>query len=556
MNARTFPPSTRRPTSRPASGVVLDTLEPRLLFASTRFAVIGDFSAGQPAQDVANLVQGWNPAFVVTVGDNNYPDGAASTIDANIGQYYHQYMSPYAGAYGAGAADGQNHLWPALGNHDWVASGAQPYLDYFHLSNNERYYDVQSGNVGLFVLDSDPHEPDGNSATSVQGNWLQNRLTSSGAKWKFVFDHHPPYSSGGIGSNTFMQWPFAKWGVSAVFSGHDHDYERLTENGIPNFVDGLGGESIVGFGKTVAGSQVRYAGDYGAMLVDAGDTSVTFQFITRSGKLIDTYTLGAPSTPAAPSGLTVSPVSSAQLNLSWKDNATSETGFVIERSTDGVNFTGLTTTGANVTAYADTGLIAGTTYTYRVSATSAAGSSPASAAVSGTTLPGDTSVTYVSDLTWVSAANGWGPVEKDHSNGSTPAGDGRTITLKGVTYTKGLGTNSVSTVVYNLAGAYDTFVSDLGIDDEEIGKGGSVTYQVIGDGKVLYTSALLKLASPTATAVVNVAGVQKLTLQVNDGGDGNSYDHADWAGARLLQSGAPSPPQPWPRLPCPPPRRT
>ena len=42
------------------------------------------------------------PSSSITVGDNNYPSGAAATIDANIGQYYHDFIGPYTGAYGAG----------------------------------------------------------------------------------------------------------------------------------------------------------------------------------------------------------------------------------------------------------------------------------------------------------------------------------------------------------------------------------------------------------------------------------------------------------------------
>ncbi|MCU0486041.1 MAG: hypothetical protein MUC85_08000, partial [Anaerolineales bacterium] len=51
-----------------------------------RFAVIGDYGlAGTPAAEVAALVLGWQPDFIVTVGDNNYPSGEAETMDANIG---------------------------------------------------------------------------------------------------------------------------------------------------------------------------------------------------------------------------------------------------------------------------------------------------------------------------------------------------------------------------------------------------------------------------------------------------------------------------------------
>src|SRR6266511_3399595 len=143
-----------------------------------RFAVIGDFgSAGTAARDVANLVKSWKPDFIITVGDNNYPDGAASTIDPNIGQYYHEFIYPYKGRYGAGAT--VNRFFPSLGNHDWHARGAQPYLEYFTLPGNERYYDFVWGPVHFFAVDSDVREPDGNSSASTQGLWLQTQLAAS-----------------------------------------------------------------------------------------------------------------------------------------------------------------------------------------------------------------------------------------------------------------------------------------------------------------------------------------------------------------------------------------
>jgi hypothetical protein len=327
-------------------------LEPRVLM--TRLAVIGDFSSDEqiaPTRDVANLVKGWSPEGVVTVGDNNYPNGASSTIDANIGQWYSRFIYPYKGSYGTGASDGKNHFWPALGNHDWNTSGAKPYLSYFTLPGNERYYTTQVGNVGLFILDSESPEQDGVSASSTQGQWLKNALAASTSKWKLMFFHHPAYSSGGQGSNSYMQWPFASWGATATFAGHDHDYERIIRNGIPYFIDGLGGESIVGFGSTVSGSQVRYSGNYGAMKIDTSDTAITFQFITRSGSVIDTYTIDASSTaPAAPSNLTATATSASQIQLSWVDNAANETGYRVERSTNGVDFVEIAPSVGNVTS--------------------------------------------------------------------------------------------------------------------------------------------------------------------------------------------------------------
>jgi tartrate-resistant acid phosphatase type 5 len=267
-----------------------------------RFAVIGDYGyAGQPESEVAAMIASWNPDFLITTGDNNYDYGEAATIDRNIGQYFHQFISPYTGAYGQG--DTINRMFPSLGNHDWVATDAQPYLDFFTLPGNERYYDHVIGNVHLFCIDSDPNEPDGISSTSVQGQWLQGALAASTARWKVVYFHHPPYSSASVhGSTPEMQWPFREWGATVVLSGHDHSYERIIHNGFPYFVNGSGGRSLYTFGIPVQGSEVRYSADYGAQLVTATDDSMVLAFYSRAGALIDRYVIGAAREYAVQSG--------------------------------------------------------------------------------------------------------------------------------------------------------------------------------------------------------------------------------------------------------------
>ncbi len=112
------PTSTSTPTETPRP-----TLPPPPP-GTLRFASVGDFGSvafqpGQfpPPRQVADLIRTWNPEFVITVGDNNYCSG--SQFDACVGGYYHDFISPYTGAYGGGAAE--NRFWPALGNHDWDA---------------------------------------------------------------------------------------------------------------------------------------------------------------------------------------------------------------------------------------------------------------------------------------------------------------------------------------------------------------------------------------------------------------------------------------------------
>ena len=72
--------------------------------------------------------------------------------------------------------------------------------------------------------------------------------------------------------------------------------------------------------------------------------------------------------PAAPTGLTVTPYLFSRLDLSWKDNASNETGFTIERKPAGGFYAKIAAVGANTTKYSDTSAQFGTTYYYRVKA--------------------------------------------------------------------------------------------------------------------------------------------------------------------------------------------
>lgn len=259
-----------------------------------RFAVIGDYGYAGPAErDVANLVKTWDPEFILTLGDNNYDLGDSTTIDQNIGQYYHAYIGNYKGRYGPRAST--NRFFPSLGNHDYYTRNGQAYRDYFTLPGNGRYYDFVRGDVQFFALNSDPAEPDGVSATSVQAQWLRARLAASTARWKVVYLHHAPYSSGSHGNTPALQWPFREWGASVVLAGHDHHYERLAVDGLPYFVNGLGGRSVRPIRtQREAGSQFGFTGEYGAMLLTASPDSLRLQFFTRNRVLIDSYALQRP----------------------------------------------------------------------------------------------------------------------------------------------------------------------------------------------------------------------------------------------------------------------
>jgi beta-galactosidase GanA len=143
---------------------------------------------------------------------------------------------------------------------------------------------------------------------------------------------------------------------------------------------------------------------------------------------------------------------------------------------------------------------------------------------------------YISDLPFVSATNGFGPVERDMNVGGPNADDGGPITIDGVTYAKGLGTNAVSSVVIDVPAGCTTFSSDVGVDDAAGGKG-SVTFSVLADGVQVASTGVMHGGQAAQHLAANISGVSQLTLDVGDGGDGIGHDNADWADAQLMCAG-------------------
>src|SRR5919112_172226 len=157
-----------------------------------------------------------------------------------------------------------------------------------------------------------------------------------------------------------------------------------------------------------------------------------------------------------------------------------------------------------------------------------------------TTTPPPPTSRYLSDMNWITATNGWGPAEKDMSNGEQASGDGRTVTLNGATFQKGLGVHGASDVRYGLAGAYSTFSAKVGVDDE-VGDRGSVVFEVWADGTRLYSSGVMNGASTTEDVKLDIRGKNELRLVVTNASDGFDHDHADWAEAMVDNSPPPRP---------------
>nr|WP_137813592.1 NPCBM/NEW2 domain-containing protein [Gandjariella thermophila] len=138
----------------------------------------------------------------------------------------------------------------------------------------------------------------------------------------------------------------------------------------------------------------------------------------------------------------------------------------------------------------------------------------------------------LSALPWALMSNAWGPAERDRSNGEAPDGDGRTLTVGGVTFVHGLGTNARSEIRYDLGSRCTRFTASVGVDDE-VGDRGSVVFQVYADGRKVADSGLLRGTDGVRQISADVSGAALLHLTVLDGGDTADYDHADWGNATI-----------------------
>ncbi|MGW7415834.1 endo-alpha-N-acetylgalactosaminidase family protein [Streptomyces sp. NPDC054863] len=139
---------------------------------------------------------------------------------------------------------------------------------------------------------------------------------------------------------------------------------------------------------------------------------------------------------------------------------------------------------------------------------------------------------YAGDLDWTSMENGWGPAEKDMSNGETAPGDGKPLTLNGTVHAKGLGTASPGRIRYYLGGRCTSFTAQVGLDDVQSSRG-SVQFGVLADGKEKVKSPVLRGADPGWALTADVTGAKYVDLVTGDGGDGPGNDHADWGDARF-----------------------
>ncbi|MCX7590895.1 MAG: NPCBM/NEW2 domain-containing protein [Kiritimatiellae bacterium] len=109
------------------------------------------------------------------------------------------------------------------------------------------------------------------------------------------------------------------------------------------------------------------------------------------------------------------------------------------------------------------------------------------------------------------------------------------LSIAGKRYPWGIGVHADSELTFLINARYREFRSDIGLSTS-VGNRGSVVFEVLGDGKSLYKSPLVRGSDGKALSIsVPVEGVKKLTLRVTNGGDLDLGDVANWGSARLLR---------------------
>jgi len=408
----------------------------------TRIWVLGDSgTANASAQAVRNAYLTFTGTvhtnFWLMLGDNAYENGTDSEYQAAVFDMYPTILR-------------QSVLWPTIGNHDTAQSSNPPAgLPYFAMftlpanaeaggmaSGTEKYYSFDYANIHFICLDSMTSD---RSSTGAMANWLRADLASTTRQWTIAFWHHPPYTKGSHDSDTEqnlveMRQTFLPiledGGVDLVLAGHSHSYERSflidghygTSSTFTNAMKKDGGsgrpnetgaynKATLGAGAhegavyAVAGSSGQISGgtlnhpamfislnNLGSMVFDVNGNILDAKFLRENGAIADSFRIvkgvAGPATPAAPTNLVATTFSTTQINLSWTDNSSDETGFRIERCTGAgcTNFAQVAEVGSNVTTFANTGLTKNTTYTYRVRAFNAGGNSAYSNVASAKTL--------------------------------------------------------------------------------------------------------------------------------------------------------------------------
>ncbi len=445
---------------------------------SLTFDVVGDlgetnYSSGTDFPNYLNtdqaaidsLIGKSGAKFVVTAGDVAYSGGTETNYGdlqqtgSEVSDMFGPSYWPLTGGiptFGVVGNHGQNvdslRVWPESttttnsgGTYGFASYPPVPADGVGTSTEPAAWYAISTGNVRLYVLDAS--WADGNVGTSnmyqvdydehwttssPEYRWLQADLASHPGGVKMAVFHFPlrsdnstqgddtnlQNSSANPNAGTSLEQLLSAYGVSLVFNGHAHTYQRISprQTGqITNYVTGGGGgvlepvsggstcsallsqEDIYALGWSPTSGSGSSCGPgttapqsaadvYNFLKVTVSGSSVTVNPINAAGQSFDVHTYTPTTTtsnPSTPANVTATATSSNSIQVNW--NASTETGaaiahYTVSRSVGSGSFVTLGTVAAPGTGYTDNSVQPGSQYTYRVTATDNSSSPQTSAA--------------------------------------------------------------------------------------------------------------------------------------------------------------------------------
>jgi acid phosphatase type 7 len=260
------------------------------------FVLFGDTQKNpRTTEKIATLAWQRRPNFVVHLGDvvDNGPDKR---------EWVHELFEPCRELFA------RVPVYPCIGNHE---KNHAYYYRYFTLPDPSYYYRFRYGNADFFSIDTNKRV----GPSSEQYRWLDAELAKSDAKWKFVYHHHPAYTSDDDDyGETLKGKPstqgdmnvrrlvtlYEKHNVDIVFNGHIHAYERTWPiragrvdrgKGVLYITSGGGGGKLEDFSPVPTWFKAQCRSDYHFCYVTVHGGQLSFKVFDHQGMLFDTFDL-------------------------------------------------------------------------------------------------------------------------------------------------------------------------------------------------------------------------------------------------------------------------
>ena len=238
----------------------------------------------------ANLTRRLDPDAVLLLGDIQYTDGSPEEFAEKGG---------YTGTWDAF----HDKAFPVTGNHEWNTPTAAGYRETFHDRTGGRWwYSFELGDWHVIALESECGEVGGCGEDDAQHDWLLEDLRRHDGMPTLVYWHRARFSSGRHGATQRVQelWEtaVADSDVQLVVAAHDHSYERFprldergrpSEDGVPSFVVGTGGDSLrcERTDEEVPESEVFDCTTFGVLHLKLHDDGFDYEFVPAVGDFTD-----------------------------------------------------------------------------------------------------------------------------------------------------------------------------------------------------------------------------------------------------------------------------